>query len=336
VDCPTCGNGKCEPGEGPVLCPQDCCGYCGDKKCASYPNCPENKDACPEDCAPSACGNGICEKGENPVVCSTDCQKYVCGNGSCEPGEDLQGDTPCLTDCQASCGNCTCEGEESYETCPLDCGYCGDGYCSMCPSLGEMVEKNGISTAICVKDCCENDPNYCLIGKLCYEKGLPDPANPCRICNPDIDKYGWTPVPEGNQVTCEDSDGCTLNDFCSGGTCQPGMPVDCSAVDEPCRKGACISNMSGQSSETYECITVNIKFGTPCDIGASSFVPAICIEGVCIPDEFTVWGEMSASLAPVVSQTDLYEISGMFDMSGSDVSNAPLLLETDDYIINVW
>jgi hypothetical protein len=151
VDCMVCGNNKCEPGEGPDSCPQDCCGICGDKKCASYGKCTENKDNCPEDCAVTPCGNGICEKGENPSNCAADCGKFACGNGVCEPGEDVNN---CESDCGAFCGNCTCEGNEDYLICPVDCGYCGDGYCSPCPALNENITT-------CFKDCCKAETETC-------------------------------------------------------------------------------------------------------------------------------------------------------------------------------
>jgi hypothetical protein len=154
ADCHLCGNGKCEPTEGPDKCPQDCCGYCGDKKCASYGKCTETKDTCAEDCAPAGCGNSVCEKGENPANCSNDCQKFICGNNICEPGEDMNGENPCKDDCGDNCGNCLCQGEEDYINCPIDCGYCGDGYCSPCAGLNETKTS-------CLKDCCIKSPEVC-------------------------------------------------------------------------------------------------------------------------------------------------------------------------------
>ena len=168
-DCVSCGNGFCEPGEGPVECPMDCCGTCGDAICATYGNCPESKDTCPLDCGALACGNGVCEPGENPTVCAVDCVQAACGNGVCEPTEGLTGPTPCLEDCAAACGNCICEGTESYLTCPLDCGWCGDGYCSDCPQLGEV---DG-----CPADCgvltCKPGCDACSAGERCCEYVFP-------------------------------------------------------------------------------------------------------------------------------------------------------------------
>ena len=36
ADCKGCGNGVCEPGEGPKACAIDCCGACGDGKGKGY------------------------------------------------------------------------------------------------------------------------------------------------------------------------------------------------------------------------------------------------------------------------------------------------------------
>ncbi|MBM4398308.1 MAG: right-handed parallel beta-helix repeat-containing protein, partial [Deltaproteobacteria bacterium] len=141
-DCKVCGDEVCSPGEGPVVCPVDCCGGCGDGKCRGY-QCGEDPAACPKDCG-TPCGDGTCQQGENPLSCPSDCGHDVCGNGVCEPSDG--GPAACPQDCGTTCGNCECEKGEDWLTCPVDCGWCGDGVCSPCPAL-----KEGLST--CPKDC---------------------------------------------------------------------------------------------------------------------------------------------------------------------------------------
>ena len=104
ADCKGCGNGVCEPGEGPTSCKIDCCGSCGDGKCKGY-DCGESPQACPVDCA-NACGNHVCDKGESPATCAEDCVWQVCGNGVCEASDG--GPAQCPKDCAASCGNGIC------------------------------------------------------------------------------------------------------------------------------------------------------------------------------------------------------------------------------------
>ena len=149
VDCHVCGNGACESGEGFQTCPADCCGTCGDGKCAHYvvsgvTYCTEDETNCPDDCHPAACGNGTCEPGESVWQCPADCLHGACGNHVCEPTDG--GPQGCPEDCAATCGNCVCEGTESSATCPVDCGYCGDGVCSPCPLQAENQQT-------CPKDC---------------------------------------------------------------------------------------------------------------------------------------------------------------------------------------
>ena len=140
VDCHVCGDGTCSLGESFQNCEPDCCGVCGDGKCAHYvadgtTYCNETPTSCPSDCQQTACGNGTCEAGEDTFTCPTDCLHGVCGNHVCEPSDG--GPMGCPEDCAATCGNCVCEGTESAVTCPGDCGWCGDGVCSNCASLGE-------------------------------------------------------------------------------------------------------------------------------------------------------------------------------------------------------
>ena len=224
IDCHNCDNGTCDLGEGPCNCPQDCCGICGDNKCASYDIngehcCPEDADNCPDDCAGFACGNGECEKGEDPFYCPQDCEKFFCGNGICEPGETIGDDKECLLDCEAACGDCQCEGGEDFFSCPIDCGFCGDGYCmaDTCDALPEDLLSCFVDCCIpdcetecgpdgcgglcsncndgniCTDDSCdENDACvhdlqnfWCLIEDVCLPSGTQEPGNPCASCDPD-------------------------------------------------------------------------------------------------------------------------------------------------------
>ena len=110
VDCTTCGNGTCDPGETCATCADcgTCAGRCGDGVCDPDESC----STCPFDCGPCAalCGDHACDywAGENCKDCAADC-------GACPAG----------------CGDGTCAATESCATCPLDCGpcptVCGDG-----------------------------------------------------------------------------------------------------------------------------------------------------------------------------------------------------------------
>lgn len=188
-DCHVCGNGECECGESPCDCPQDCCGFCGDSKCARYvfqstTCCGESESVCPGDCAPGACGNASCEKGENPMNCAQDCQKFACGNNICEPneyGEELETWDICPFDCGPKCGNCVCEFGEVFFTCPKDCGWCGDGYCSHCEAAAEY--STGAGSNPCV-DCCDPRDVCQPPGGEPHECGSDGCSGICGECKP--------------------------------------------------------------------------------------------------------------------------------------------------------
>lgn len=237
TDCALCGNGTCDPGEGPEECEVDCCGSCTDGVCKGgecNEDDPKHEKYCPEDCE-FPCGDGLCQGGENPVDCPQDCEKYACGNGSCEPGEDP---AKCPGDCAQSCGDCACAGGESYLTCPVDCGYCGDGYCiDKCSYIPE-------NATVCPQDCGENCDLLCL-GLEC---GLAGTQCLCGLCE-DEDMCLVGVCSEEQQCSVESVD-CDDANPCTGDACDPesgcqhaplhGEPCD---DDNPCTLTECQSDM---------------------------------------------------------------------------------------------
>ncbi|MCD6500109.1 MAG: hypothetical protein J7M25_17590 [Deltaproteobacteria bacterium] len=111
-----CGDGVCEPGEGTLVCPEDCpYAVCGNGMC-EYD---EDAQNCSGDCAGQVCGDGRCEGNETPYSCLYDCAWASCGNGVCEA---MESEGQCLRDCvPMRCGNGVCEYEEDMENCPGDC-----------------------------------------------------------------------------------------------------------------------------------------------------------------------------------------------------------------------
>ena len=202
ADCAICGDGVCDPGEGPVDCAVDCCGGCGDGLCKGG-ECGETPAGCPQDCDPYSCGDGTCDPDENPVDCYVDCQPYVCGNHSCEPTEDAQ---TCPSDCGPGCGDCVCEPTESYGTCIVDCGYCGDAHCvDKCAYLLAETVASCPADCECIPECwgkecgddgCGGSCGDCPVGAACEGGG-------CR---------GMTDEPCDGPLDC-------LSQSCVGGAC---------------------------------------------------------------------------------------------------------------------
>lgn len=105
-----CGNGACEPGEGYILCPEDCPTQCGDGYCDNYEVQQGSQYHCPADC--EVCANGgewpsCCPEGRSGPYC-------LCDNGSGNP--DCSEEDPCSQ-------------PDAYETNP-DCNDCLKGSCS--------------------------------------------------------------------------------------------------------------------------------------------------------------------------------------------------------------
>ncbi len=312
ADCKGCGNGVCEPGEGPKACAIDCCGACGDGKCKGY-DCGENPQKCPEDCG-NACGNKVCDKGESPISCAMDCVWQVCGNGVCEPEDG--GPDKCPGDCATSCGDCVCDKDEDWLSCPVDCGYCGDKVCSPCSALGESKALcpgdcqsqgcvDGCDDGLaCTVDICTSDggclhiidatlcsDNNACTNDLCTasgcehtaDDGLCDDGNGCTADACALaEGCTHTDVVGG---TCTDGDSCTVGDACSGGNCQAGEAVSCSdgntCTDDSCTPSGCThSNNVGACNDGNAC-SVN----DTCAGGSCSGVAATCNDGdVCSLD----------------------------------------------------
>ena len=281
ADCAECGNGLCDPGEGPRRCAVDCCGACGDGTCKGG-ECDEGLVNCPEDCESIACGDRVCDPGENPASCPEDCERYACGNGACEPGE---GPDECPEDCASACGDCSCEGGEAYDSCPIDCGYCGDGYCvDDCPYIleniytcpldcclgGECTCRPACSERECGHDGCGGECGRCPAGHACSngtcvlscQSGLTDCQGVCVDLQRDRDHCG------------ECGRSCAAGLVCDVGTCVATCPVGLAVCDETCvdltrnpdHCGAC-----GQGCELPE-VEVAYCWDSECAIG-------VCLAG---------------------------------------------------------
>ena len=144
--CGSCGNGKCDEGEFPGTCPQDCscgdgvcapaevgltppcadCQTCGDGKCDPWESPDANcngsnakskcKNYCKADC--SSCGDGWCAASEDPASCPQDCGGDRCLDAGLLPMMyRVCGDGVCQT-------SATCDEVETCRSCPQDCGPC--------------------------------------------------------------------------------------------------------------------------------------------------------------------------------------------------------------------
>lgn len=208
-----CGDFYCDMGETCSNCPSDC-GDC-DAGSTSY------------------CGDGYCDSGEDCNSCSSDCGNCPVtdagttdtkpweiwivdsGSGGCKSNNDCPGacdlasgtcvecnvSTDCPTGkqckpgkiCESVCGDGVCAGDESNNTCCIDCpcaggkqcvgGKCGgsgSGCSDNCPKLYASQCAGPTSYHVCQKasgGCIAWDPvQTCMSGLVCYEGLCVDPA----------------------------------------------------------------------------------------------------------------------------------------------------------------
>ncbi len=251
LDCAACGDGTCSAGEGPTVCPTECCGTCGDGQCKGFA-CGESATSCAKDCS-TACGNGKCEPGESPVTCKEDCKFKTCGNSFCEP--DDGGPKGCPEDCKPGCGNCTCDKDEDWSNCPTDCGYCGDGICSTCAQNSENAASCGVDCK--AAECLPNAPGACDDGILCTTEGCTQNG----VC-----------VHALNTAPCSDDNVCTVGDVCSKGTCLPGTATQDCDDGNPCTADPCDIKIGCEH---------NAVLGQACDDGNARTKDDLCTGGFC-------------------------------------------------------
>ncbi len=251
LDCAACGDGTCSAGEGPTVCPTDCCGTCGDGQCKGFA-CGESATTCAKDCS-TACGNGKCEPGESPATCKEDCKFKTCGNGFCEP--DDGGPKGCPEDCKPGCGNCTCDKGEDWSNCPTDCGYCGDGICSTCAQNAENAASCGVDCK--AAECLPNAPGACDDGIHCTTDG----CTPNGVC-----------VHALNTLPCDDGNVCTVGDLCAKGACLPGAATQDCDDGNPCTADPCDVKIGCKHKAVL---------GQACDDGNACTKDDLCTNGFC-------------------------------------------------------
>lgn len=306
----TCQSGICE-GTDPLVCEAlDQChisGQCDPEsgEC-SNPNA-ENETPCNADdsgCTISdACQDGLCVAGDAPDCSSQDDQ---CNEGACEStGENtftcvknpvpLQGQG-----CNADTDGCTVGDQCLNGTCVAgmapDCSdesdQCNTGVCS----------STGSNSYVCISnplphngDACNADSDGCTLNDTCDNGDCiagdpPDCSSENDDCN--IGACSSTgdntyvcvkdPTSLNGSICNADSDGCTIDDTCTNGTCTAGILADCSEESDQCNTGVCQS--TGDNS--YDCQKDPTSHeGNACDDMSLCTTDEVCTNGFCIGTE---------------------------------------------------
>jgi len=122
---------------------------------------------------------------------------------------------------------------------------------------------DGNNTDPCTDDLCDPvsgcfpPPHDCDDGNACTDD----------LCVPETGC-----VFTSNNATCDDGNFCTTGDTCSGGTCQPGTPVDCNDGNV-CTTDGCFP----RTGCTY------VDNTNPCDDGNACTIEDACLGGTCHP-----------------------------------------------------
>lgn len=274
---PKCGDGKCDSGETPANCSQDCKTtgpVCGNGTCESG----ETTANCGQDCKATGpvCGDGKCE-GNEIEMCAKDCATGpVCGNGKCESGENTAN---CKSDCPATttakCGDLKCDAGEA-STCPLDCNsqYASSMTCAVngCSSqwtacMNDAKCKGFFNCAVmcdcnqsCIQECgvgIETNSAAVNIVTCSSQKQCPDPcAGTGPVCGNGKCESGET------KTSCAKD--CSTGPVCGNGTCESGETAASCAKDCTTSTGHfCDSNCGGPGTECF-CDSQCAQYGDCC------------------------------------------------------------------------
>lgn len=214
-----------------------------------------------EDClarAGNPCMRGLCKVGG---VC-----EYEAATG--EPCDD---DDQCTKDdkCDAS-GFCGGESKPCDDLNP-----CTDDHCD--PGTGDCVFQ--ANTVLC------DDGNPCTTEDACKESTCTGgKLKNCKADDPDPDDcivYSCDPAngqcnveePLPDEASCQDGNGCTVNDRCVEGVCEPGKEKECIPYND-CVPTKC---MPGTKEDEFTCQMVPFDDGTLCDDGNLCTTADACI-----------------------------------------------------------
>jgi formylglycine-generating enzyme required for sulfatase activity len=161
----------------------------------------------------------------------------------------------------AGCGK---TGSTSSDLAVLDSGAAGDGGEGVCtPTVGCPPYE------ICLNGMCVSV--WCTIDGTVYAEGQSNPANPCQVCNNEMNNSAWSPAPAG--TTCVSGDG--GGGYCQGMQCEAGCFIGQTLYaagtvnpEDPCQACTPASNLTDWS---------NLPDGLSCGSGGDEF----CAKGMC-------------------------------------------------------
>lgn len=295
------GCGCCEGGKSVVTGGASACYLVDPKGC--YGTFYMGGSCGPKGCIPvEVCGNGIvegdeqCDDAYNPCCNSKTCQFRSHGAECYDDGNT------CTVDACNGKGDCL---HQLADPLPSQCGCCEQpapsldgrnvllGACSITDSKacrGEFFADaactpNGCEGAVCGNgileegedcdpggsdstDCCNVDTcKFLQIGTTCSSDG--------EACTSDVCDAAGLCTHHPNNDPCEDGAYCTVNDVCSGGSCQPGSARDCGAGNT-CSTASC-----NETADQCEVVPNLGQNGQPCNDNNACTNGTTCSGGTC-------------------------------------------------------
>jgi len=250
-----CGNGACESGETPTICPTDCTAIgpvCGNGACETG----ETAASCPSDCgstgdlwgpcdAEFGCpGSQVCVGSDQQNPANDFCTLECSSDSGCPSGftcEALQGGGAVCwgSETAAVCGNGSCESGESSGTCPSDCGGGSTG-----DLWGPCDAEFGCpGSQVCVGDDEQNPAN-----DFCTLECTSDAGCPGGFVCQALQGGGGVCVPTGgSDAACGDG---LCDQSESASSCPADCHVGCGGLDDiGCCAGAVVTWCDPDSNE---------------------------------------------------------------------------------------
>jgi hypothetical protein len=229
--------------------------------------------------------SGVCNAGARCVFGTCVLAQALCFDGD-----------PCTIDVCANDTGCSFEPVDDGAPCQdnnlCDGQICMGGVCTQaeptaCFEDGNPCTSESCSTATgeCVRiellpgtSCADADPcngaEFCS-GGFC-RAGTPSVCNDNNPCTADLCSAlgGCIPLPLADGTSCDDGNACNGTEICSGGACQPGLPVPCNDAN-PCTADAC-------QPSTGACLFSALPNSNPCPDGDLCDGDT-CQNGACLP-----------------------------------------------------
>ena len=210
------------------------------------------------------CGSSSDSGCDAPDTCDGNKQCVDRVDPSGTPCREAQGDCDERDTCDGSSKTCQDKKKASGTSCSDDGNECTKDQCDgSSNSCQHPCEPDG--TPCSNNYVCRNCQCGCVVDEDCDY--LDDE---CNLGHCNTTTHECYKEPKANGTSCDDGDGCTVNDRCNAGVCL-GTPRDCDDGN-PCTDDPCVNG---------HCEHLNKDDGTPCPYPGPCSGSEVCQDGQC-------------------------------------------------------